>query len=344
MTKGRSLKTAVAFLIGLSIIFFIVRDVGFDEAFAALKTADIHYVAVAIVMSLISMYIAGVRWKGILTDSDTAVSHRSVFLSLLSGNLLNNITPAGKGGGEPLRAYILSKLTGIDAGKIFATVISDRIFDTLPYVLLGYFGVFSLILYWEVDRIVLLTLVVAIVFLTILLSIIMYIIFNFRQGKRFVHTVMRFLKRFFPDKIEQYEERVDDTLMLFHNTIREIAHDRRKLVLSTLFSMAIWGFWILRTYFVFVAFDVSISFTVLAVVAVVSSFMSMIPFSPGGFGTTDGAMIVLFSGFGVPPSIAVGVTVIDRFISYWLSNAIGVFTLGLSHREINRQRNILVKM
>jgi uncharacterized membrane protein YbhN (UPF0104 family) len=37
---------------------------------------------------------------------------------------------------------------------------------------------------------------------------------------------------------------------------------------------------------------------VLAVVAVVSSFMSMVPFSPGGFGTTDGAMIVLFSGFG----------------------------------------------
>jgi uncharacterized protein (TIRG00374 family) len=344
MTKGRVLKTAGAFFIGLLIIFFIIRDVGFDEAYAALKRADIHYVAIAIGMSLASMYIAGVRWKRILLDPDTDVSDKPVFLSLLSGNFVNNITPAGKGGGEPLRAYLLSKLTGIDAGKIFATVISDRIFDTLPYVLLGYFGVFSLILYWEVDRVVLITLALAIIFLTVLLAVIMYIIFNFRQGKRFVHAILRFLKRFFPDKIEQYEERVDDTLMFFHNTIKEIAHDRKKLVLSTLLSMAIWGFWILRTYFVFVAFDVSISFTVLAVVAVVSSFMSMVPFSPGGFGTTDGAMIVLFSGFGVAPSIAVGVTLIDRIISYWLSNAIGVCTLGLSHREINLHRNILVKM
>ncbi|MDD4280999.1 MAG: flippase-like domain-containing protein [Candidatus Methanofastidiosa archaeon] len=344
MTRGRILKTLAAFCFGLLIILLLVRDVGFDQAYAALKRANGYYVLVAIAMSLISIYIGGIRWKHIITDPDVEVSYRQLFLSLLSGNFVNNITPAGKGGGEPLRAYLLSKLTGIDAGKVFATVISDRIFDTFPYVLLGYFGVFSLVLFWEVDRIVLVTLIVAILFLTVLLAVISYIIFNFRQGKRFVHAIMRTLKRFFPDKVGTYEERVDDTLMLFHNTIREIAHDRRKLVLSTALSMAIWGFWILRTYFVFVAFGVTISFTVLAVVAVVSSFMSMVPFSPGGFGTTDGAMIVLFSGFGVVPSIAVGVTLIDRIISYWLSNVMGACTLGLSHREINRTRNITVKL
>ncbi len=342
--KGKILRTMAAFMVGAIIIILLINKIGFYEAYDALKAADTFYVFVAISTSLFSIYLAGFRWKYIINGDDTQVSNRPLFYALLSGNFINNITPAGKGGGEPLRAYILSKLSGVDGGKIFATVISDRIFDTMPYILLGYFGILNITLFRRVPDIVLVSLILAILLLTAILGIVLYLLFNVQQGKRFVALIVRFLKRFIPDKIHKYEDKLEDTLTLFNSTIREIAHDRRKIIISSIVSIAIWGFWILRTYFVFLAFGVSVSFTTLAVVAVISSFVSLVPFSPGGFGTTDGAMIILFSAFGIDPYIALGATLVDRFISYWLPIVMGAFTFWLSHREINRYKNNLVKV
>jgi hypothetical protein len=223
-------------------------------------------------------------------------------------------------------------------------VISDRIFDTLPYVLLGYFGIIEIAYFWDVPRAVVITLSIALVFLTAILAIVLYLLFNIEHGKKIVMRVLDFIGRFMPDKVQKYEDRLEDTLVLFNNTIREIAHNRKKVVYATTLSLSIWAFWILRTYLVFLAFDTSVSFTVLAVVAVVSSFIGMVPFSPGGFGTTEGAMILLFSGFGIEPSIAVGATLVDRVLSYWLPIVLGGLTLGASHRAISRIKNTPVKM
>ncbi len=331
-------KTAVTFSIGLLILFLLVRKVGFSEAWNALQSAESSFVIFATVASLASIYVGGMRWRNIINCVEPNVPSGPLFLSLLSGAFVNNVTPMGKGGGEPLRAYLLAKLTGIDNSSSFATVLSDRIFDTMPYILLGYLGIFNILFFWDPPGMVLVTLTIAIVFLTGIVGAVMYIVYNVDQGKRIVKFFMNLVERFSPGKASKYEHLVDDKLRLFNDTIRDFIKDRKMLVVSSLLSMAIWAFWILRTYLVFLAFGVSVSFTVLAVVAVVSTFMGMIPFSPGGFGTTEGAMIILFSGFGIDPSIAVGVTIIDRFISFWIPSLMGALSLGISHWEINRRK------
>lgn len=344
VTRSRVLKTGATFSVGLIILLVLIRQVGFEEAYSALQKADLTFVFLGMLASLFSLFLAGIRWRVILNDKYMSVDVKSLYLSLLSGAFVNNITPAGKGSGEPLRAYLLSKFTGLDGGKVFATVISDRIFDTLPYVLLGYFGIIEIAFFWNVPRAVVVTLSVALVFLTAILAIVFYLLFNIEHGKKLVMRILGIIGRFMPDKVQKYEEKLEDTLELFNKTIREIAHNRKKVIYATTLSLFIWAFWILRTYLVFLAFDTTVSFTVLAVVAVVASFMGMVPFSPGGFGTTEGAMILLFSGFGIESSIAVGVTLVDRVLSYWLPIVLGGLTLGVSHRVISRNKNTAVKM
>jgi len=338
ISRNKLAKTALTFSIGLIIIILLIRQIGFREAWDALQGADKTYVALAIIASLVSIYIGGIRWRNIINCIEPNVASGPLFLSLLSGAFVNNVTPMGKGGGEPLRAYLLAKLTGIDGSSSFATVLSDRIFDTMPYIVLGYLGVFNILFFWDLPSIVLVTLVIAIIFLTAIVGIVMYVVYNIDQGKRIITFIMNLIERFSPGRVKKYEHLIDDKLMLFNDTIRDFIKDRKKLFISTILSMAIWAFWIIRTYLVFLALDVSVSFTVLAVVAVVSTFMGMVPFSPGGFGTTEGAMIILFSGFGIEPHIAVSATFIDRFISYWLPSIMGAFSLGISHRVINRMK------
>ena len=338
ISKSRLAKTSVTFSIGLLIIVLLIRKVGFWEAWEALQNADITFVALATLASLASIYVGGLRWRNIISCIESNVPSGPLFLSLLAGAFVNNVTPVGKGGGEPLRAYLFAKLTGMDGSSSFATVLSDRIFDTMPYILLGYLSVFNVLFFWDLPGIVLISLVAAIIFLTAIVGAVMYVVYNVDQGKKIIKFFMNLIERFSPGNAKKYEHLVDDKLKLFNDTIRDFIKDRKKLIISSILSMAIWSFWIIRTYLVFVAFGTSVSFTVLAVVAVVSTFMGMVPFSPGGFGTTEGAMIILFSGFGIEPSIAVGVTIIDRFISFWLPSVLGAFSLGISHWEINRKK------
>ncbi|MBN1786688.1 MAG: flippase-like domain-containing protein [Candidatus Methanofastidiosa archaeon] len=337
-SKNRLAKTALTFSVGLIILLILIEKVGFSEAWDALQSADSFYVVLATLASLFSIYISGIRWRNIISCIEPHVSSRPLFLSLLSGAFVNNVTPMGKGGGEPLRAYLLAKFTGIDNSSSFATVLSDRIFDTMPHIILGYFSVLNILLFWHPPGIVLLTLVLAVAVLTVIVGIVFYVVYNIDQGRKILNFSMKVAEKFFPGKVKKYEHLIDDKLMLFNDTIKDFIKERRKLVTSSLLSIAIWGFWILRTYLVFLAFGVTVSFTVLTVVLVVSTFMGMIPFSPGGFGTTEGAMIILFSAFGIDASIAVGATVIDRFISFWMPSVLGAFSLGISHRTINRMK------
>lgn len=338
ISRDKLVKTLMTFSIGLIIIILLIRQIGYREAWDALQGADKVYVSLATIASLVSIYIGGLRWGNIISCISPKVASGPLFLSLLSGAFVNNVTPMGKGGGEPLRAYLLAKLTGIDNSSSFATVLSDRIFDSMPHIILGYLCVFNILFFWDLPSVVLLTLVLAIIFLTAIVGIVMYVIYNIDHGKRIVLFIMNLVERFSPGKVKKYEHMIDDKMTLFNDTIRDLYKDRKKLFISTILSMAIWVFWILRTYLVFLALGVSVSFTVLAVVAVVSTFMGMVPFSPGGFGTTEGAMILLFSGFGIEPHIAVSATFIDRFISYWLPSIMGAFSLGISHRVINRMK------
>ncbi len=56
---------------------------------------------------------------------------------LMVGLAVNNITPSARGGGEPVRAYMLSKYTKTPMENAFATVIADRGLDTFPFVVLA---------------------------------------------------------------------------------------------------------------------------------------------------------------------------------------------------------------
>ena len=57
------------------------------------------------------------------------------------GLAINDLTPSGRSGGEPVRAYLLSKSSNESFKTTFATVMSDKIFDTLPFMVLAIFAI-----------------------------------------------------------------------------------------------------------------------------------------------------------------------------------------------------------
>ena len=137
-------------LLGISIVILVVMlwFVGIDQVISALKVANLYIIALAIAVQIITYFLYTLRWQILNKQADLDVSIRELFPMVLVGLAVNNITPSGRGGGEPVRAYILSKQKDYLFEETFATVVADRALDTFPFVVLAAITIILMTLYF----------------------------------------------------------------------------------------------------------------------------------------------------------------------------------------------------
>ena len=133
------------FFLGLSLVILAVMlyFIGIDQVIEALKIAKLEFIALAIAMQVFTYYLYTLRWKILNNVAGIDAGVKNLLPMVLVGLAVNNITPSGRGGGEPVRAYILSREKNYPMEETFATVVADRALDTFPFVLLCCFDLFA---------------------------------------------------------------------------------------------------------------------------------------------------------------------------------------------------------
>lgn len=247
---------------------------------------------------------------------------------VLTGLAVNNITPSGRGGGEPVRAYILAKKTDNPSEEAFATVIADRALDTFPFLLLTVLTIVSMILYFSLSQLVLIILILSVVGITIALILLIYMSVNQEAGKKITKWFVKIIK-FFYRKIdpEVLEQKVIKAISGFQKTMKLMLKYKKILYHALPVSFLIWFTEILRVFLVFLAFGATADPILIGEVFIVASLIGMVPLLPGGFGVVDGVMILFYSSAGISPSISAAATVIECLISFWMTTMIGLAIL-----------------
>lgn len=110
--------------------------IGIDKLVEALKNANLAIIALAVALQIFTYPLYTWRWKIVNSIADINVSFKNLFPIVMVGLAVNNITPSGRGGGEPVRAYILAKEHGYGLRDTFATVVADRLLDIFPFIIL----------------------------------------------------------------------------------------------------------------------------------------------------------------------------------------------------------------
>jgi len=243
------------------------------------------------------------------------------------GMAVNNLTPSARGGGEPIRGYILSKYSGSSFEKSFATVIADRGLDTFPFIVLAVITIVGAVFYLNLPDYAIYALILAVVVLFALFLIVLYMSFNIEFGHKVSLWIVRIIKRFSKKDHNQLEEKALNSIHSFQNSMRTMVKNKNVMLYSLPISFLIWILEIVRVYIIFSAFNVEVSFLIIAQVFIISTLIGLIPLLPGGLGTIDGLMIILFSAAGVPPSISAAATIVERLISLWMTSIIGIALL-----------------
>ncbi len=317
-------KTLILFLVGIGILAVMVFFIGPLKIESALKHANPLYVLLAV---LIQFFIYGLwtqRWSITIHSLNIRIKKRHIFPMLMVGLAVNNITPSARGGGEPVRAYMLSKYTKTPLENAFATVIADRGLDTFPFVVLAIFTIIFSVLYLKLPDWVVLGLVISLIALLSAFIIILYMSINEAAGFKITLWGVRLVKRFSKKKHHEIESRAVEAMRGFQDSMKVMIKDRRVLMLGLPLSFFIWFMEIIRVYIVFSSFGTPVPLEIIGAVFVIATLMGMIPFLPGGLGAVDGVMIILYSAAGVPPSISAAATIVERLISFWMTSFIGI--------------------
>ena len=301
--------------------------IGIDEVLDALKKSNLWFVLLAVILQFFTYFLYAWRWHIINNAADMSLGVKKLVPMVLVSLAVNNITPSGRGGGEPVRAYLLAKEGNYKFEDTFASVIADRSFDTFPFIVLSIITIIGIITTFSLDSAVVAILVICVVGITIAVAVLIYVCINEAFGVKLTSWIIKIARRFYKKYDENTEKRIIDAVISFQSTMNQLLRNRTILLYALPLSFIIWIFEILRVYAVFLAFGATISPIIIGEVFIVASLVGMVPLLPGGLGAVDGMMILLYSGAGVTASISAAATVVERLISFWMSTFIGLACL-----------------
>jgi len=269
--------------IGISVSAFFVylsfRRVQLAEIFFSLKKADYIWIFPNMAIVIATMIIRSVRWQYLLQNIRQFKVGR-LFPSIMIGFMANNVLPARLG--EFVRAYSLGVKSGESRSSIFATVVIERIFDSLALLAIFWLVIMFVPFPPAVKKFGIITLTLNIVLILIL-------VFLKQKGRRFINKFMSFFS-FLPQRLS---EKVSHILTNFSEGL-SIFNRSRILGIVTLWSVVLWIITALSNYFIFMAFgmypNVVASFILLLFVAA----GVMLPSAPGFVGVFQAAVVGAF--------------------------------------------------
>lgn len=332
--KARNIGYVIA--IGAIVFIFFTNKIGLSEFLSRISSVSKLLFLLVILFNFLNIISFVITWRYLIPAN---ISIYKLFKFYMAGTFVNNITPTFGTGGEPVKALLLGKELGVDRAECFAGVVSQRMLNMFPFLIIGGLGIGLLFsmpgVMLGTPQIIALLFSIGLAFGTFGLIIYFYV----RKDKlsSFVHSLIRFfapfigfVKKGFDHKA--YADAVEKSINSFHGGLRSIHHNRKGVINAALFSFLGWIFDILAIYAVFLSLgytDVHIS--VLIITYTVSMMSSWLPlFLPGGLGIVDVTMAGLFIFSGIPAEIAGPATWLYRLVAYWLNTIVGAYYLRAS--------------
>jgi uncharacterized protein (TIRG00374 family) len=309
--------------------------VGFWSVVEQFFTLGLKWFLVFLGLQLVLMFLWCLKWWTILRRY--GIPFRRLLPVSFFGYFMNNITPMGLAGGEPIRAYVLSKVEDISFEDSAASVIVDLFLEVLPLLFMILLAIYY-VFYFGVGPIVFILLSVAFVFISFVLFFILLLAVNEKLAETIIEKTVSLVAKipvgFLKDHALDAKTRLDSVIQNFKDAMRTTLTDSKLIFAGTIISTLVWAVNIFRVYLIFRMLGVDLTFPVLIVTRVTVLSVSFLGVIPGALGFWEGTTTLVFSYFGVLASTAMAAVLVERLFSFIVANLIGFSSaayLGYTH-------------
>lgn len=316
LIRMRILLLFLSFSLLGALLFF--SDVG--KVAIVISGANTYCIFAAFLLSLLLMVARTIRWKILLERISVGIPFPGLFTSYMSGMLVSNLTP-GKIG-EPFKSYVLKKTRGISISKTLPSVFMEKIFDIFSTILLALAGVLIVALPQNVENV----LFAVIAFYLVSVVIMLYV----SADKRRIYSLSKKMLRLFGWL--PHMKKFDKSVEHFAKKFNESMADYRDVPVSLknfFLSIFVWSAEGVIVYLCFLSVGLSVSLLAAISFLSISVLIGVTSLLPGGMGSSEIVLVVLFTAtYSLPlPSVTAAVF-IARFFSLWINIIVGSICLS----------------
>ena len=272
-------------LISLAFLYWVLGQVeDFGRLTTALREAQYGYLAPAIVVYFIGVWLRTIRWHFLLRPNKH-VSWRRLFPVVVIGYMANDVLPARMG--EFVRAYVLSQKEDIRKSTCLATIVLERVFDGLA--MLSFLAIVGLLFSFSptVQSIAIIT---GSLFVSAL-AVLLLTAARPAAAERLVGRILPLL----PHRFRQSVQRMACSALLGLKALRS---GRAVLAVFGL-SLGAWTMEAGMYYLVGLGFFSDLPLPAVLLTVAVANLGTMIPSSPGYVGTFHALVVFSLALFGL---------------------------------------------
>ncbi|MFL3025419.1 MAG: lysylphosphatidylglycerol synthase transmembrane domain-containing protein [Candidatus Neomarinimicrobiota bacterium] len=262
-------------------LYYAFNKVNISELWFYLRTANIFYIALAILLIIFSVAIRAERWQ-LLLEPMKKISFLPLFSSTMIGYFGNAVMPFRFG--ELLRAYSIGSMKKIDVSGAFGTILLERLLDMLGLVFTMF--IFSWFYPFEYGG---KSAMIIISFSSVLLfSFVLWL--GSKKSHFFLNLKKRsILKAPFLQRLLIIINKIVDGI----TSIRDTKH-LGQIIFHSIF---IWVIYFFVTYSVILATNISIDWIGVGIILISTSLALAIPAAPGGLGTYHAAAVYILTSY-----------------------------------------------
>lgn len=319
MKKGIPLLL-IGLLVFIFYIYFFGGTASIGDIIEKLQTANLVYYSLTFVSVVFSVFFYSLAWHRLMHLLSIEATFRKTFLYVWIGNFVDLLVPAEAVSGEASKAYLMSKNSNVNSGKVVASIVSHRILSmtiTLGSLIISsvYFA-----LKYKPPELILDFVIITASCTALAIILLGYLSVREQTTKKIVNWIIRLAARISRGRWEltSLRSKAQKMLKAFHQGINILTRNPRALAGPMISSMAAWFFHVLVFFLVFISLEFQISLSAIIVVYSISVSLQSIPLGiPGEVGFMEIVMTTIYTLLGVPIVVSATATVLTRVATMW---------------------------
>ena len=299
-------KRGLAYCIALACLVWVFHDIHAGRLLAAMSITNWRFVALAVIVDILTYVLQGVRWKLLLANVGRLSWLRST-QAIYAGLFTNELVPFRLG--ELVRAFLVSRWLSSQFTVVLPSIIVERFLDA--FWLAGAIGVAAVLVPLPKEFIKAGYALGAVVLL--MASLFLWLVFLNQEGLQHIaessaSRVLRGAGRFASQ---------------FAHGLRDIRGSHRILV-AALLSAGMLGCQVLALWFVMLACRIDLPLSAGAIVLLIVRLGTAIPNAPANVGSSQLFTVLALSLYGVEKTVAAGFSIV-----YFLTLTAPLWVIGL---------------
>jgi uncharacterized protein (TIRG00374 family) len=312
--------------IGLAtLVLYLYYFIGTANIADVIRQTNLFWYTSAFVAFLASVLFYSLAWRSLLANLNIRTKIREVLLFAWAGMFFDAVVPDPGWSGDLSKAYMLSKTSGQEPGRIVATVVGQKIIVTAVTVVDLIIGLALLGLNYALPRDVLIFVTAVLLLTASSLFMILYLSTNDKATARILGWLIRaacFIRR---GRWNPRDFRVKAERMLnrFHEGIRTLSANPVALARPISYSLLAWVFDISITFLTFASLGYLVPVDkVLIVYALTGSLQAM---GVSFLGFTEIVVSSSYAILGIPAAVSVSATLLVRVVTLWFKLVVSYF-------------------